>query len=117
MTTSSKGEPLMNAPAGANVTTPVTGWTEPAPPAEEHDENDYARSRVPDSAKRGAGSILSVLVGFVTAFFFPLIGGLYLTRNGAAATWVGLSISFCILIVLALIVSRTASREGLTSNC
>lgn len=71
---------------------------------------------MPESAKRGAGSILSVLVGFVTAFFFPLVGGMYLTTSGAAATWIGLLISFAVLIVLALVVCRAASREGLTSE-
>lgn len=80
----------------------------------EHD--DYARSRVPDHAKRGAGSILTVLVGFVTAFFFVLIGGLFLAKSGAAATWSGLVISFVILVVLTLIVCRTASQEGLTAE-
>ena len=50
----------------------------------EHD--DYARSRVPDHAKRGAGAVLSVLVGFVTAFFFILVGGLFLNKSGAAST-------------------------------
>lgn len=81
-----------------------------------HDHEDFARTRVPDGAKRGAGPIVSVLIGFVTAFFFPLVGGLYLTTSGAAATWIALAISFVILIVLALIVARTASREGLTSE-
>lgn len=80
------------------------------------DQNDFARSRVPDEAKRGAGPILSVLVGFVTAFFFPLLGGLFLVQYGAASTWIGLAISFVVLIVLALIVTRVASREGLTSE-
>lgn len=80
----------------------------------EHD--DYARSRVPEHAKRGAGSILTVLVGFVTAFFFVLVGGLFLAKSGAAATWAGLGISFVLLIVLTLIVCRAASREGLTAE-
>ena len=80
------------------------------------DHNDFARSRVPDDAKRGAGPILSVLVGFVTAFFFPLLGGLFLIQYGAASSWIGLTISFVILIALALIVTRVASREGLTSE-
>lgn len=80
------------------------------------DENDYARTRVPDNAKRGAGSILSVLVGFVTAFYFPLVGGTYMLQNGAPAAWIALVISFAILMVLALIVTKAASREGLTSE-
>ena len=80
------------------------------------DRDDFAQKRVPESAKRGAGSVLGVLVGFVTAFFFPLVGGLYLQTSGAAATWVGLTISFVVLIVLALVVTRVASREGLTSE-
>lgn len=80
----------------------------------EHD--DYARTRVPEHAKRGAGSILTVLVGFVTAFFFVLVGGLFLAKSGAAATWAGLGISFVLLIVLTLIVCRAASREGLTAE-
>lgn len=81
-----------------------------------NDENDFARTRVPDSAKRGAGSILSILVGFVTAFYFPLVGGTYLLQNGAPAAWIALIVSFLILMVLALIVTRAASREGLTSE-
>lgn len=116
MTTSSTGEPRTSAPAGADVLATGPGQTDERHPAAVRDQDDYARSRVPDSAKRGAGAVLSVLVGFVTAFFFPLIGGLYLTRNGAAATWLGLIISFCVLVALALVVSRTASREGLTSE-
>lgn len=80
------------------------------------DRDDFAQKRVPESAKRGAASVLSVLVGFVTAFFFPLVGGLYLTTSGAAATWIGLVISFIVLIGLALVVTRAASREGLTSE-
>lgn len=82
--------------------------------AGEHD--DYARSRVPDHAKRGAGAVLTVLVGFVTAFFFVLLGGLLMNKSGAAATWTGLGISFVLLVSLTLIVCNTASREGLTSE-
>lgn len=80
------------------------------------DHDDYARSRVPEHAKREAGAVLTVLVGFVTAFFFVLVGGLFMAQSGAAATWAGLAISFVLLIVLTLIVCRTASREGLTSE-
>lgn len=80
------------------------------------DSNDYARTRVPDEAKRGAGSILSVLVGFVTAFYFPLVGGTYMMQNGAPATWLALVLSFLILMILALVVTHVASREGLTSE-
>ena len=83
-------------------------------PEMEHD--DYARSRVPDHAKRGAGAILSVLVGFVTAFFFVLVGGLFLNKSGALSTWIALAISFTLLTVLNLIVARVASREGLTAE-
>lgn len=80
------------------------------------DHDDYARTRVPDHAKRGAGAVLSVLVGFVTAFFFVLVGGLFLNKAGAASTWIALGISFVMLIVLTLIVSGTAAREGLTAE-
>ncbi len=81
-----------------------------------HDANDFARMRVPDEAKRSAASVMTVLIGFVTAFFFPLVGGLFLVQYGAAATWIGLAISFVVLTVLALTVARVASREGLTSE-
>lgn len=81
-----------------------------------YDADDFARSHVPDAAKKGAGSILSVLIGFVTAFFFPLVGGLFLVQYGAASTWIGLVVSFLLLMVLALVVTRAASREGLTSE-
>lgn len=80
------------------------------------DHDDYARTRVPEHAKRGAGAVLSVLVGFVTAFFFVLVGGLFLHKAGAASTWIALAISFVLLIVLTLIVSGTAAREGLTAE-
>ncbi|WP_449434607.1 purine-cytosine permease family protein [Pseudomonas putida] len=80
----------------------------------EHD--DYARTRVPEHAKRGAGAVLSVLVGFVTAFFFVLVGGLFLNKSGATATWIALIVSFVMLIVLTLIVSHTAAKEGLTGE-
>ncbi|OPK10199.1 MULTISPECIES: cytosine permease [unclassified Pseudomonas] len=83
--------------------------------AQDHHE-DYARTRVPDHAKRSAGAVLSVLVGFVTAFFFVLIGGLFLNKSGAASTWIALAISFCMLIILTLIVSHTAAKEGLTGE-
>lgn len=82
--------------------------------AAEHD--DYARTRVPEHAKRGAGAVLSVLVGFVTAFFFVLVGGLFLNKAGAVSTWIALAISFVLLIGLTLIVSGTAAREGLTAE-
>ncbi|MFF3932217.1 purine-cytosine permease family protein [Streptomyces hirsutus] len=106
----------MTPQSSAATVTAGAGQAGGPPPDAVHDQDDYARSRVPDSARRGAGSIFSVLVGFVTAFFFPLVGGLYLTMNGAAATWMGLIISFTVLIVLALVVARTTSREGLTSE-
>lgn len=80
----------------------------------QHD--DYARERVPEHAKRGAGAVLSVLVGFVTAFFFVLVGGLFLNMAGATSTWIALGITFVMLIILTLIVSGTASREGLTAE-
>jgi cytosine permease len=80
------------------------------------DENDFARSRVPEHAKRGAGAVMTVLIGFVTAFFFVLVGGLFMAQSGAAATWAGLGISFVLLITFTLIVCHTASREGLTSE-
>ncbi|OEY65936.1 purine-cytosine permease family protein [Marinobacter sp. X15-166B] len=83
----------------------------------DHDaHNDYSRTRVPDHAKRGAGAVFSVLVGFVTAFFFILVGGLFLNQSGAAATWIALGISFVLLIVFTLIVTYTASKEGLTAE-
>lgn len=85
--------------------------------ASDHDaHNDYARTRVPDHAKRGAGAVFNVLVGFVTAFFFILVGGLFLNQSGAAATWIGLGISFTLLVIFTLIVTYTASKEGLTAE-
>jgi purine-cytosine permease-like protein len=96
-----------------NVNAPLAGSEDTSA---QDAENDYSRTRVPDHAKRGAGAVFSVLVGFVTAFFFILIGGLFLNKSGAAATWIGLGISFCMLIVLTLIVAHTASKEGLTAE-
>lgn len=81
-----------------------------------YDANDFARDRVPDDAKRSAAAVMTVLIGFVTAFFFPLVGGMFLMQYGAAATWIGLAIAFVLLTVLALTVARVASREGLTSE-
>lgn len=44
------------------------------------------------------------------------MGGLFLNKSGAAATWCGLIVSFILLISLTLIVSGTAAKEGLTSE-
>lgn len=79
-------------------------------------ENDYAGVAVPDHAKRGPGAVSVVLLGIVTAFFFPAVGGTYLRTYGAQATWIGLAIGFGILISLVLVVSATASRQGLTAE-
>lgn len=79
-------------------------------------ENDYAGVAVPEHAKRGAGSISVVLIGIVTAFFFPAVGGTYLRTYGAAATWTGLAIGFVMLIGLVLVVAATAARQGLTAE-
>jgi len=82
----------------------------------QHRQNDYARTRVPESEKRGTGSILSVLVGIVTAFFFLFLGGLFLQKHGAAATWIGVSIGFVLTTGLCWITCFAASREGLTAE-
>ncbi|MDX3893693.1 hypothetical protein [Pusillimonas sp.] len=82
----------------------------------QHRLDDYARTRVPESEKRGTGSILSVLVGIVTAFFFLFLGGLFLQNYGATATWIGVSIGFVLTTSLCWITCFAASREGLTAE-
>lgn len=83
---------------------------------DQHRENDYARTRVPESEKRGTRSILSVLVGIVTAFFFLFLGGLFYQTYGATATWIGVSIGFVLTTSLCWITCFAASREGLTAE-
>ncbi|GAB3306901.1 hypothetical protein EK0264_06295 [Epidermidibacterium keratini] len=102
----------------------MTTRNEPTPDVEvvehdihEHEEReDYARSRVPEHARRSTGAVFMVLVGIVTAFFFPTVGGSYLLAYGAAATWIALLVGFLILIALTLVVASAASREGLTAE-
>lgn len=82
----------------------------------EHKENDYARIRVPLEAKRGPSSILSVLTGIVTAFFFLFLGGIFYENYGATATWIGTTIGFILTASLSWITCYAASREGLTAE-
>lgn len=77
---------------------------------------DYARTAVPPHAKRSARSVASVLLGIVTAFFFPAVGGAYYQSYGAGATLVGLTIGFIILMALVLPVAAAASKQGLTAE-
>lgn len=77
---------------------------------------DYARTAVPEHAKRGAGSVSTVLFGIVTAFFFPTVGSSYYQAYGASATWIGLAIGFLVLIALVLPVTAVASKQGLTAE-
>ena len=83
---------------------------------DQHREDDYARTRVPAFAKRGTGSILSVLVGIVTAFFFLFLGGLFFQTYGATATWIGVTIGFVLTTSLCWVTFFAASREGLTAG-
>lgn len=78
--------------------------------------DDFASVRVPISAKRGHSTIFMILFGIVTSFFFLATGGSYFTSYGPRATWIGLCLGFVTLMLLALVVSREASREGLTAE-
>jgi hypothetical protein len=71
---------------------------------------DYAQERLPESRRRGNGSVLMVLVGIITAFFFPTVGGSYLLAYGASATFIGLAIGFVIITGLTLVIASAASR-------
>lgn len=81
-----------------------------------HRQDDYARTRVPAAERRGTGSILSVLVGIVTAFFFLFLGGLFYKTYGATATWIGVTVGFVLTTSLCWITCFAASREGLTAE-
>ncbi|MBO1901739.1 hypothetical protein J4H92_07205 [Leucobacter weissii] len=78
--------------------------------------DDFASVRVPLAERRGHSSIFMILFGIVTAFFFLATGGSYFTAYGAWATWLGLAIGFVVLVLLAVVVSRAASSEGLTAE-
>lgn len=78
--------------------------------------DDFASTRIPLTERRGQSSIFMILFGIVTAFFFLATGGSYFSTYGATATWTGLAIGFVVLILLAVIISRAASREGLTAE-
>lgn len=78
--------------------------------------DDFASARIPLTERRGHSSVFMILFGIVTAFFFLATGGSYFTTYGAAATWSGLAIGFVVLIMLAVVISRAASREGLTAE-
>lgn len=77
---------------------------------------DFARERVPLRWRRGSGSVLMVLVGIITAFFFPTTGGTYLQTYGASATLIGLVVGFIVITGLTLVTASAASREGLNSD-
>lgn len=78
--------------------------------------DDFASTRIPISDRRGPSSVFMILFGIVTSYFFLTTGGSYLTTYGATATWIGLVIGFFVLVSLAFITSKAASREGLTSE-
>lgn len=78
--------------------------------------DDFASVRVPLTERRGHSSVFMILFGIVTSFFFLTTGGSYLANYGAAATWIGLFIGFFVLITLAIVISRTASKEGMTAE-
>ena len=78
--------------------------------------DDFASVRIPLTERRGHSSIFMILFGIVTAFFFLATGGSYFDSYGAIATWSGLAMGFVILLLLAFVISRAASREGLTAE-
>lgn len=90
-----------------------------APPSREtrgQMREDYAQERLPETRRRGNGSVLMVLVGIITAFFFPTVGGSYLLAYGASATFIGLGIGFVVITGLTLVIASAASRWGLNSD-
>jgi purine-cytosine permease-like protein len=77
---------------------------------------DYALHRLPDAWRWGSSSVLMVLVGIITAFFFPTTGGEYFLAYGSASTLIGMVIAFVIMTLLITVTASAASREGLTSD-
>jgi len=104
----------------SETTRPQAGRVEPAEPRTRETRGqmreDYAQERLPETRRRGGGSVLMVLVGIITAFFFPTVGGTYLLAFGATATFIGLAIGFVIITGLTLVVASAASRWGLNSD-
>lgn len=97
----------------------VTSTGHAAPDRAEHRaelREDYSQDRLTPERQRGGGPVLMVLIGIITAFFFPTTGGTYLLAYGAKATLIGLVIGFVIITGLTLIVTSAASREGLNSD-
>jgi purine-cytosine permease-like protein len=77
---------------------------------------DFALAHLPESHRKGTTQVVLVVVGIVTAFFFPTIGGQFLQAYGATATWLGLIIGIGVMAGLALIIGSAASKAGLTSD-
>ena len=107
----------------SSTTGDVIGRDAPAPSGEaarpgtrEELREDYARERLPGTRRKGSGTVLMVLVGIITAFFFPTTGGTYLQSYGATATFVGLLVGFVVITGLTLVTASAASREGLNSD-
>ena len=88
----------------------------PEPLDADHKKDDYARTRVPATVKRGPASILSVLTGIVTAFFFLFLGGIFYENYGSTATWIGTTVGFILTTTLSWITCYFASKEGLTAE-
>lgn len=97
------------------LSVPAAGGLESAANREQMRE-DFARERLPATHRRSSGTVLMVLVGIITAFFFPTTGGTYLLSYGATATFVGLLIGFVVITGLTLVTASAASREGLNSD-
>jgi purine-cytosine permease-like protein len=83
---------------------------------EEHEKDDFARTRLPQSQRKSSLSVFMVLFGICGAFFFPAVGGAYVHAYGAQATIIGLIIGFVAVIALSLVLCSAASREGLTAE-
>lgn len=88
----------------------------PSPETREQMREDFARERLPESRRRGSGTVLMVLVGIITAFFFTTTGGTYVLTYGAKATFIGLAVAFVVITALTLVTASAASREGLNSD-
>jgi cytosine permease len=85
-----------------------------APGAGEY--NDYASSTQPTAKRWSNKNVFMVLLGILSAFFFPATGGAFVQQYGAQATWISLGISFVLLTLLIIPIARMATRYGLTAE-
>jgi purine-cytosine permease-like protein len=96
------------------MTQPGPGATLSGAALDQHD--DYATATEPTSRKWSSKSVLMVLLGILSAFFFPATGGAFWQAYGGPATWIALAIAFVVLTALIIPISRVAVRQGLSAE-